>query len=107
MLGDSQDTPEIQRPTPDNAAVGEYTMWDERMSVTRIQVAPKETIDYVFEGTSAALVVDGTITITIAGAVTGAGQDYTLGGTESVLHAGDPTPVAITGSGELYIAQYV
>ena len=107
VLGDSQDAPEIQRPTPDNAAIGEYTMWDERMSVTRIRVAPKETIDYVFEGTSAALVVDGTITITIAGAVTGAGQDYTLGGTESVLHAGDPTPVTITGSGELYIAQYV
>ena len=34
VLGESQDAPVIQRPTPENAPVGTYAMWDERMSVT-------------------------------------------------------------------------
>lgn len=101
ILGENQDAPTIDRPHPDNAAVGTYTMWDARMSVTRIRVQAGETIDYVFEGTSAALVVAGKVSVAGAGAV------HVLGGTESVLHAGDNTPATITGGGELYIAQYV
>ena len=76
-------------------------MWDERMSVQHIRVFADESVEYTFEGTSAALVVDGSVTIS-AGE-----QNITLRGTESVLHAGDSTSVTITGEGELYIARYV
>ena len=53
----------IQRPTPDNAPVGTYAMWDERMSVTRIRVEEGKPQEYTFEGISAALSVSGEITI--------------------------------------------
>lgn len=105
VLGDTQDAPVITRPEPDNAvpgraARGTYGMWDERMSVERIRVVDGKGIDYVFEGTSATLVTEGEIT------VTSPRGSFTLGGTESVLHVGDPTPASITGTGSVYIARY-
>ena len=105
VLGESQDAPVIQRPTPDNAPVGTYAMWDERMSVTRIRVEEGKPQEYTFEGISAALSVSGEITIHAAD---GNGtEEFVLGATESVLHVGEPSAATLSGSGELYIASYV
>jgi len=101
VLGEHQDAPVLQRPVENDSGVEHYAMWDERMSVQHIRVLADESVEYTFEGTSAALVVDGSVTIS-AGK-----QNITLCGTESVLHAGDSTSVTITGEGELYIARYV
>ena len=101
VLGEHQDAPVVQRPAANGSGVEQYAMWDERMSVQHIRVFADESVEYTFEGTSAALVVDGSVTIS-AGE-----QNITLRGTESVLHAGDSTSVTITGEGELYIARYV
>ena len=101
VLGEHQDAPVLQRPEANGLGVEQYAMWDERMSVQHIRVLADEAVEYTFEGTSAALVVDGSVTIS-AGE-----QNITLRGTESVLHAGDSTSVTITGEGELYIARYV
>ena len=105
VLGESQDAPVIQRPTPDNAPVGTYAMWDERMSVTRIRVEEGKPQEYTFEGISAALSVSGEITIHAAD---GNGtEEFVLGATESVLHVGEPSVATLSGNGELYIASYV
>ena len=105
VLGESQDAPVIQRPTPENAPVGTYAMWDERMSVTRIRVEEGKPQEYTFEGISAALSVSGEITIHAAD---GNGtEEFVLGATESVLHVGEPSVATLSGSGELYIASYV
>ena len=105
VLGESQDAPVIQRPTPENAPVGTYAMWDERMSVTRIRVEEGKPQEYTFEGISAALSVSGEITIHAAD---GNGtEEFVLGATESVLHVGEPSAATLSGSGELYIASYV
>ena len=95
----------IQRPTPENAPVGTYAMWDERMSVTRIRVEEGKPQEYTFEGISAALSVSGEITIHAAD---GNGtEEFVLRATESVLHVGEPSAATLSGSGELYIASYV
>ena len=105
VLGESQDAPVIQSPTPENAPVGTYAMWDERMSVTRIRVEEGKWQEYTFEGISAALSVSGEITIHAAD---GNGtEEFVLGATESVLHVGEPSVATLSGSGELYIASYV
>ena len=101
MLGEHQDAPVLQRPAANGSGVEQYAMWDERMSVQHIRVLAGKPVEYTFEGTSAALVVNGSVTIS-AGE-----QNITLRGTESVLHAGDATSATITGEGELYIARYV
>ena len=101
VLGEHQDAPVLQRPEANGLGVERYAMWDERMSVQHIRVLADESVEYTFEGISAALVVDGSVTIS-AGE-----QNITLCGTESVLHAGDSSSVTITGEGELYIARYV
>ena len=105
VLGESQDAPVIQRPTPENAPIGTYAMWDERMSVTRIRVEEGKPQEYTFEGISAALSVSGKITIHAAD---GNGtEEFVLGATESVLHVGEPSAATLSGNGELYIASYV
>lgn len=101
VLGEHQDVPVVQRPAANGSGVEQYAMWDERMSVQHIRVLADNPVGYTFEGTSAALVVDGSVTISVGE------QNITLRGTESVLHAGDATSVTITGEGELYIARYV
>ena len=101
VLGEHQDAPVLQRPAANSSGVEQYAMWDERMSVQHIRVLAGKPVEYTFEGTSAALVVDGSVTISVGE------QNITLRGTESVLHAGDSTSVTITGEGELYIARYV
>ena len=102
VLGEHQDAPVLQRPVENDSGVEHYAMWDERMSVQHIRVLAEKPVEYTFEGTSAALVVDGSVTISAGGE-----QNIKLRGTESVLHAGDATSVTITGEGELYIARYV
>ncbi len=105
VLGESQDAPVIQRPTPEKGPLGTYAMWDERMSVTRIRVSEGEPLPYTFEGISAALVVSGEV---IVRAEDGNGsEEFALGVTESVLHVGEPSEAVLSGSGELYIASYV
>ncbi len=91
VLGERQDAPVVQRPAANGSGVEQYAMWDERMSVQHIRVLADNPVGYTFEGTSAALVVDGSVTISVGE------QNITLRGTESVLHAGDSTSVTITG----------
>ena len=101
VLGEHQDAPVLQRPAANSSGVEQYAMWDERMSVQHIRVLADKPVEYTFEGTSAALVVEGSVTISVGE------QNITLRGTESVLHAGDATSATITGEGEVYIARYV
>lgn len=105
VLGEKQDAPVIQRPNPEDGPLGTYTMWDERMSVTRVRVEEGKPLSYTFKGISAALSVAGKVTIQ---AKDGNGTDeFVLGATESVLHVGEPSEAVLSGSGELYIASYV
>ena len=59
VLGEHQDAPVVQRPAANGSGVEQYAMWDERMSVQHIRVFADESVEYTFEGTSAALVVEG------------------------------------------------
>ena len=105
VLGEKQDAPVIQRPTPEDGHLGTYAMWDERMSVTRVRIEEGKPLSYTFKGISAALSVAGKVTIQ---AKDGNGTDeFVLGATESVLHVGEPSVAVLSGSGELYIASYV
>lgn len=97
VLAEEQSLPEIQRPLEIAPGLARYTMWNQNLSVTRVQVTG-QPLDYVFEGTSTLINVGGQVT------VTSAEESFSLGGAESLMHVGQPLPVTITGNGELYIA---
>ena len=104
VLGEKQSAPIIARPAPEEGPVGVYAMWDERMSVTRIALETNQELEYTFAGTSALLVVTGQVQVRAQK------SEYTLRGTESLLHAGEADRVVLQAGGEpaqLYIASYI
>ncbi|MDY6052096.1 MAG: mannose-6-phosphate isomerase, class I [Rothia sp. (in: high G+C Gram-positive bacteria)] len=98
ILGESQAAPTIQRPTPTSDKALEYSMWDERLSVTRLVVEEGERIALPLSGVATALCTGGTVV------VSDEVKTFTLTGTRSVMYVGEPTEVTVTGAGELYIA---
>ena len=98
ILGEGQGAPTIQRPTPTSEKAAEYSMWDERLSVTHLVVEEGETITLPLAGVATALCAGGTVV------VSDEVKTFTLTGTRSVMYVGEPTEVAVTGAGELYIA---
>lgn len=100
ILALKQDKPEIQTPTPVTDKIGTYSMWDERLSVTRIRVREGEPVEFTFEGTSTLLSTGGLVTVT-------AGEhSFDIKGTESVMHVGEPVTAQITGNSDLFVAMY-
>ena len=100
ILALEQDAPVIQVPRPLAEQVDVYSMWDERLSVTRIQVREGRPVDFTFEGTSTLLSTGGEVTVT-------AGERYfEVKGTESIMHVGEPVTARIEGSSDLYVAMY-
>ncbi|MBM7052238.1 mannose-6-phosphate isomerase, class I [Rothia sp. ZJ1223] len=100
ILAVEQGSPEIQTPERITPGVATYAMWDQRLSVTRVQVREDAPIEFTFEGTSTLISTGGQVTIT------GAGQSFEITGTESVMHVGAPVTATITGTGDLYIAAH-
>ncbi|WP_237233426.1 mannose-6-phosphate isomerase, class I [Rothia nasisuis] len=98
ILGEGQSAPTIQRSTPTGDKVAEYSMWDERLSVTHLTVAGGEKVTLPLAGVATALCTGGTVV------VSDEVKTFTLTGTQSVMYAGDPTEVIVTGAGELFIA---
>lgn len=98
ILGENQDAPVIQRPTPTSDGAAEYSMWDERLSVTHLVVAEGQELELPLSGIATALCTSGTVV------VRDQDKTFTLGGTESVMYVGEPTRLTVSGSGELYIA---
>lgn len=98
ILGERQDSPTIQRPTPISDGAAEYSMWDKRLSVTHLVVAEGQEIELPLSGVATALCTGGTVV------VRDEEKTFTLSGTESVMYVGEPTSLTVSGSGELYIA---
>lgn len=101
VLRDDQYAPAVVRANPDDASVGKFSLWDERLSLTRIRVPASQAVDFTFEGTSTLLSVAGELT------VESEQQSFTVYPTESLLHSGSDTAASIRGSGEAYVATYV
>ncbi len=99
VLATHQDAPEIKPANPLNENIGVYSMWDERLSVTRICV-DDHPVNYTFEGTSTLLSVGGSVIVTAES------EHFEITGTESIMHIGEPISTQISGRGELYIATY-
>lgn len=100
ILAPEQGAPEIQVPREVAPGVGVYSMWDERLSVTRIQVRPGAPVDFVFEGTSTLLSTGGLVKVTAGGEV------FEVRGTESVMHVGEPVAARIEGDSDLFVAMH-
>lgn len=100
ILAVEQPAPAIQTPKPVTDKIGTYSMWDERLSVTRIQVREGEPVEFTFEGTSTLLSTGGKVTVTAGD------QSFDVKGTESVMHAGEPVTATISGHSDLFVAMY-
>lgn len=100
ILAVDQGAPEIQTPAEIAPGIGRYAMWDERLSVTRIQVRPDAPVEFTFEGTSTLLSTGGLVTITAGEKV------FEVKGTESVMHIGEPVTTLIEGDSDLYVAMH-
>ena len=95
-LGEHQNIPTIQRPAA--GVLATYTMWDERLSVTRLSVTEGEELALPLEGVAVTLCTAGTVV------VRDETKTFTLTGTQSVMYVGDPAQLSVAGQGELYIA---
>lgn len=95
-LGEHQNAPAIQRPAA--GALATYSMWDERLSVTRLNVTEGEELALPLEGVAVALCTAGTVV------VRDEAKTFTLTGTQSVMYVGEPAQLSVSGQGELYIA---
>lgn len=100
VLREDQNAPHIYRGSPEGATVQSYKLWDERLSIVRVQPST-EPLNFTLRGTSTVLGVSGALTFAAEN------EAFDVRPTESLLHTGSDTPVTITGSGEAYIAQYV
>lgn len=96
VLGENQNAPVIQRPGTGSTAV--YSMWDERLSVTRLSLEEGQERQVPVAGVVTALCTAGSVT------VRDEAKTFTLGGTQSVMYVGEPTSLTVSGAGELYIA---
>ncbi|MFW0155909.1 mannose-6-phosphate isomerase, class I [Rothia sp. P6271] len=101
ILAVQQDAPVVQRAQPDDDALGVFSMWDPRLSVTRVKLSQGQSVSYTFKGAAAVIGTSGELTISTPNV------QLTLGATESLLHAGSDTPTTMSGVGEAYIAAYI
>lgn len=101
ILREDQRAPQIQRAEPDHAEVGVFSLWDERMSVTRVRLSEGEEVKLDVHGTATALGTRGELTFISAD------QTLTINPIESFLHIGSDTSLIVRGAGEAFIASYV
>lgn len=99
VLGEQQNAPAIQRPV--EGTVATYSMWDERLSVTRVRLAEGEALTLPVSGLATVLCTGGSMTVSNDQAT------FTLGGTQAVMYVGEAGQLTLTGTGELYIAAQV
>lgn len=122
VLVPEQPAPPVQTPVRTAPGVFEYSTWDPRLSVLRLDVSADEPLEVSLDGLCAVLCTDGRLRITPLAAEAPASEaasapaqttaevpapDFGLTGTQAVLHTGTPDAVRITGSGRLYCARWI
>lgn len=98
ILGERQDAPVIQRPTPTSDGTAEYSMWDKRLSITHLVLEQGQEIELPLSGVAIALCTAGTMV------VRDDDKTFTLGGTQAVMYTGESATLSLSGQGQLYIA---
>lgn len=98
ILGEAQSAPSIQRPQPSSDRALEYSMWDERLSVTYLALEEGQEVKLPLAGLATVLCTSGKLQ------VSSTEQTFELTGTQSLMYVGEPTDLKVQGAGELYIA---
>ncbi len=98
VLIEDQPAPELRLPKQQKPGVARYELWDPRLSVAQIDVAQDAPVEYPCDGLAAILCIDGEF------GISGAGENFSLRGTESVLHSGSEDTLEFTGNGRAYVA---
>lgn len=100
VLRAEQPAPEVAGPREEGPGVAGYRLWDPRLSLTRIDVAPGRPVEWELAGVATALCTEGSVRAEVGDVV------HELSGAEALLHTGSPDRARLTGAGRLYLAAY-
>ena len=98
VLAPEQAAPEVVDPPTGPDGARHYPLWDDRLELTAHELVPGRPARAQLRGTAVVLTAAGTAVLRAGG------RQWPLGGGQSLLHTGGPTPVELAGDGTVFTA---